>query len=256
MAQHTSRTYSLVILIGVLVFSLLACKAASKLGLPVRLGPLDEETLEQLRISSGERSQAQPGESLDLEVGIDECCYVFTPVDVRTRWSVSPEVGATIDSRTGELQILPDTPPGTTFTIQADIETGRKVLTAEIHVYTPESNPLVGVWGESQQISCESGQPVEGQAEPIRELVFNGAGDFTVTWTPFEIYHDYWGTYTLDVEQGTLAMAVESGNYVPEGLDLEGTFSIDPQGQLWLKDIWLGQRGSEAAPNCGHIFVR
>jgi hypothetical protein len=73
---------------------------------------------------------------------------------------------------------------------------------------------------------------------------------------PFEIYHDYWGTYGYDLAQGTLDLSDAEGNYVPPDLDGSGSFSIDEQGQLTLGDLWLGSpRDGGGEPNCGHRFV-
>ena len=41
---------------------------------------------------------------------------------------------------------------------------------------------------------------------------------------PFEIYHDYWGTYGYDLAQGTLDLSDAEGNYVPPDLDGSGSF--------------------------------
>jgi hypothetical protein len=218
---------------------------------------IDEQTLYRLEISIGKSGQAQPGDRLELQVGTTECCYVFQPVAVKTLWSVDPQAGAKIDSRTGVLEIAADVPSGTTYTVTADIQDGRKRLTAQIKIYTPQANPLVGVWHESKQIDCQTLEISELQGESsLRELVFKADGTFQATFTPFEIYHDYWGTYTFDPEKGTLQLKVVSGNYTPENLDLQGEYQIDGTGALVLKHIWLGRRESGALTGCGHIFVK
>jgi hypothetical protein len=72
---------------------------------------------------------------------------------------------------------------------------------------------------------------------------------------PFELYRDYWGTYRYDSEEGTLDLAIEGGNYVPEDVDGSGYFVVDEEGQLVLKDMWLGTWMSGTGDaNCGHIF--
>jgi hypothetical protein len=94
-------------------------------------------------------------------------------------------------------------------------------------------------------------------SQPIRELVFRADGEFGVTWEPFELYRDYWGTYTYDLEQGSLDLSRFSGNYVPDDADGQGSFSLDEQGRLLLSEIWLGAaQGSTAHSNCGHRFVQ
>ena len=80
-------------------------------------------------------------------------------------------------------------------------------------------------------------------------------GTFSVTWMPFEVYRDYWATYRYDSEQGTLDLAIEGGNHVPEDVDGSGSFVIDEDGCLLLKGMWLGTwRSSTGDASCGHIF--
>ena len=218
---------------------------------------IDEQTLNRLEISVGKSGQAQPGDQLELQVGTTECCYVFQPVTVKTRWSVDPQDGAKIDQKTGVLDIAADVLSGTTFSVTADIQDGRKILTTQIKIYTPQANPLVGVWHEFKQIDCQSQAITELHGDSsLRELVFKADGTFQATFTPFEVYHDYWGNYTFDPKKGTLELAGESGNYIPENLDLQGEYKIDENGALLLKNIWLGRRDKGTPAACGHVFVK
>ena len=91
----------------------------------------------------------------------------------------------------------------------------------------------------------------------MRELIFRADGSMSATWMPFEIYKDYWGNYSIDLESGTFELSGVSGNYVPPDLDPSGSFEIDENGSLILKDIWLGSYrwGEKSPPNCGHRFT-
>jgi hypothetical protein len=218
---------------------------------------IDEEKLNRLEISISKSGQAQPGDRLELQVGTTECCYVFQPVKIKTRWSVDPQAGAKINPTTGVLEIATDVASGTIYTVIADIQDGRKTLTAQLQIYTPQANPLVGVWHESKQFVCQSMEVNELQGESsLRELVFKADGTFLATFTPFEVYHDYWGNYIFDPEKGMLQLTVVSGNYTPENLDLQGEYQIDETSALVLKNIWLGRREEDAPAGCGHIFVK
>ncbi len=145
---------------------------------------------------------------------------------------------------------------GAVFTVTADVENGRRLVSVDVHVYTEEANPLFGTWGEEAQLTCETGEEVVPE-EHIGELAFGADGEFSVTWFPFEIYKDYWGTYTFDLSLGTIDLTASDGNYVPEGLDGSGTWFIDEEGRLVLKDVWLGApRDVSRVANCGHVFTR
>jgi hypothetical protein len=216
---------------------------------------LDEETLNRLEFSMGSSAQMQPGETRPFSLGTVECCYFFQPVETCATWSVEPAAGATMDSHTGDLTIEASVPGGSVFTVSADVENGRRIVIADVHVYTPQSNPLVGTWHEEAQLSCSTATEVTPSAA-IGELVFRADDSFAVTWMPFEVYHDYWGTYEYDLAQGTLDMTIDSGNHVPADFDGSGSFSIDDQGRLVLRDLWLGSAREGGGPaNCGHRFA-
>ena len=124
-----------------------------------------------------------------------------------------------------------------------------------MHVFTPEANPLVGLWREAAQIDCATGNEFVPTTQ-IGELVFGADGTFGVTWFPFEVYKDYWGTYRFDLAAGTLELVVEGGNYVPRDVDGSGRFRFDATGRLILTDLWLGTpHDGTGAPSCGHVFA-
>jgi hypothetical protein len=220
---------------------------------------LDEDTLDRLTLSMNPMDQTVemlPGETREFSLGIIECCYILEPVEACATWSVEPTLGASIDPQTGALAVDDGTPSGSVFTVSADVENGRRVVLIEVHVYTPEDNPLVGLWREEAQFVCGTGEELLPE-EPIGELRFGADGSFGVTWMPFEVYVDYWGTYEYDLGQGTLDLSITGGNDVPDEVDGSGLFSFDEEGRLLLADMWLGNpRGGPGSPNCGHRFVR
>jgi hypothetical protein len=217
---------------------------------------LDEDTLSRLRLVMNSSVEMQPGETHEFSLGVVECCYVFDTVDACATWSVEPSEGATIDAGTGRFTVEPGTPSGEVYTVTADVENGRRLVSVEVYVYTPEANPLVGLWREEAQLACDTSED-EVPEERIGELRFDADGTFSVTWMPFEIYKDYWGSYQFDSQQGTLHLDVEGGNYVPEDVDGSGSFLIDEQGRLVLRDMWLGTpHGGSGVAHCGHRFTR
>jgi hypothetical protein len=221
----------------------------------VQLGELDDETLGRLELSIGKSGQAQPGDRFVIKVGTNECCYYFQPVLVDVLWSIDPASGAKIDPRTGEVVIDHEVKSGSLFTVTANVGNGRRILTGDVLVYRLDDNPLVGVWHESSQIACEN-QSSLTEDDILRELVFKADGTFQATFTPFEIYHDYWGSYKFDLKQSTLVLKVTDGNYVPTEMDLEGTFILNADGSLELRDMWLGRRDQGSGRACGQIFVK
>jgi hypothetical protein len=222
---------------------------------------LDEDTLERLTIETGfsDLIQMQPGQTHIFVIGINEgfsILFGVTPVYAQITWSINPTEGAHIDPHNGVFTVDEATPNGAVFTVSANVEQGRRVISTKVHVFTPEANPLVGLWSEEVRFACGTGEEVVPK-ERVGELVFYADGSFAVTWAGFEFYQDYWGTYTYDLEKGSLKLVVTRGNYVPKDVDGIGTFSLDAKGRLILRDIWLGSSQFGAGiVTCGHRFTR
>ncbi len=218
--------------------------------------PLPEETLSALTTTILGHVALQPGQSRTLELGVVECCYVFQPVDACATWSIEPSSGASVDPVTGRVEIDPDTAHGSVFTVTADVENGRRLITTPVHVYTDEGNPLIGYWREQSQFDCMTGDEVAPE-QGIQELAFFADGTINVTWFPFELYVDYWGDYLYDLGLGELSFTVTGGNYVPANIDAQGLFSLAGDGTLVLDDIWLGNPADGTGEaRCGHRFSR
>ena len=190
----------------------------------------------------------QPGESVQIILAGPECfrCAALLAVDVPTLWSVSPAIGAGIDPGTGLLIIDAATSTGTVFTVTADVGEGRYSVSAEVHVYSAEENPLAGFWKEKQTGN-------------INQLLLTAGGEFAVTVNPFEHYQDYWGTYTFDLSTGAIELTATGANQAAPGSQGTGTFAIDERGVLSLIGICLGEWDGSTrslAMNCGHEFER
>ena len=113
-------------------------------------------------------------------------------------------------------------------------------------------DPFQGRWEERSSISCEDESETEGV---IAEIIFC-QGEFAVTWTPFETFIDYWGDYSLDSATNELTMTVTGGNFIPDDTDLTGTVEFPADGSIILRDIYLGTKEGESAPEpaCGHVL--
>ena len=175
-----------------------------------------------------------------------------TEVDACVEWDIDVVNGVSI-APDGVLDVAPEVPAGTIVSVTADLEDGRRIITTDLEVYVPLESPILGFWSEVMQLPCGGGAPFE--PDPIiPELIFYDTGEFTVTWTPFEVYIDYWGTFTHDVGTGALSLTVEGGNYEPGDIDPDGTATV-VDGQLMLEDMWLGTAQDPVTPPaCGHVF--
>lgn len=218
--------------------------------------PLDAQTLAGLSLARG-GLDLRPGSTARLQLYVLKCCVYAETVQADVRFSVDPQSWATVDPATGVVTVAADAPGGIAFRVYADVEHGRRIVSADVYVDTLASNPLRGGWRQVAEIACGTGveTPV---ARPIAEFIMRGNHGFEVTWVPFEIYHDYWGLYTFDTASKRVTYGVLSGNYVPPGVRGEGTYEITDNGDgtrtLRLKNIWLGSQDRAQTPACGMVF--
>jgi hypothetical protein len=168
--------------------------------------------------------------------------YRDLPFECLSGWSVEGPAALSADRHS--LTIDADAPPGAEIVLHYTVR-GEPVL-ARLHVVARDALVLTGRWSQSAAAGCED-------FEPVRELEF-GPDSFSVTFTPFESYKDYWGTYSFDPATGALRLTVESGNSVPPGLDLEGTARLE-DGHLVLENMFLGDRaGRVPERGCRYRF--
>src|SRR5215207_5099795 len=195
-------------------------------------------------VITAEPLEMAPGETRVLQVAMAR-----TPLAPReplpagcrvTRWSVPPGSHAVVDAR-GTLRVTRYAKVGDRLTVTADVA-GKRIW-QEVHVIDPHPNPIAGAWTQDGPAQCTRGTP----AEPVRELMIRRDGRFSVTFTPFESYKDYWGTYTYDRATGAVAMRTAGGNRIPRGIDLSGSARV-ANGRLRLQNVWLGQPEPGGAP--------
>ena len=196
-----------------------------------------------------------PGNSQQLHIGVGGCCYFILPVPNAAVWTVTPPTpGIAIHPLTGQLTVDAEVPHGTIVTVHGGTHR------AALYIYDPNVAPLLKNWRETSQFDCETGDEASPE-EGINEIIFTPAGEFSVTWHPFEVYRDYWGTYTYEHDTGKLEMTIDGGNYIPSDFDGDGTVMVEADGTVLLENIWLGTpiAGDEsplpAPPGCGHRIV-
>ena len=238
------QTRSLLLAVAAVLVPVLDDTAAAQAGCRI---PSDRVIV----ISAGPLEVA-PLETRVLQVAMARTLYAPReplPRACRVRWSVPPGVHATIDAG-GRLHLSRYAKIGDRLTVTADV--GGKQVLQEVLVIDPHPNPIAGAWTQDGPAQCTGGAI---PAEPVRELMIRRDGRFSVTFTPFETYKDYWGTYTYDRASGAVAMRAAGGNRVPSGMDLAGTARV-ANGRLRLQGVWLGQPQPGASRTCTYVFHR
>ncbi len=213
--------------------------------------PLDADTLNRLQLGSFDDVQLQPGQSRQFQLIIPVGYAPDIKVPACVDWELKPAgKGATID-QTGLLSIDSKTPAGSKFTVIAHIENGRAERGATILIYAPQSQPLVGLWKQTDQFDCGSGEGIH--AQPIGELEFRASGWFSVTWEPFETYRDYVGEYSSDNTKQTVSLKIGGGNFVPKDFHGDGAYKVVDENTLELDGLYLGSREKNAESVLSHV---
>lgn len=154
------------------------------------------------------------------------------PVACLKRWTVSDPAIATLSADNTRLTIAEDASPGAKASLSAEID--GKTVTVAFTVIARKAVVLTGYWSEVGDASCLASDP------PLRELRFLPDGRFEATWTPFERYVDYWGTYDFNPATGAITFTPTGGNRVPTDADLVGRAAVGPDGLLRFSDIFFG----------------
>ena len=120
--------------------------------------------------------------------------------------------------------------------------TGSQAVRRTITVIKKDAVVLTGWRRQTSIEGCAN-------ATEVGELEFTDENAFAVTFSPFETYKDYWGSYRFDQSTGSIVMTVEGGNMIPEGLKLDRQAHFEGE-HLVLDGLFLGNRdpGSMVEP--------
>ena len=168
-----------------------------------------------------------------------------------TNWALSADAPAALAPALGLAVVAPEAADGTRFTLTATVA-GRPV-SGEVRVSDPALHPLAGHWHQTKEQVCGT-QVLRAPTRPIGDLVFTAAGDFSLTWQPFESYRDYWGTYRHDRRSGSLTLEITGGNRPPANRTATGKAHLDTDGVLIITGLDPGNGTS--APACTMFFRR
>jgi len=108
------------------------------------------------------------------------------PLKAKVTWSIEKLVkGISIDPESGKIEVQAEVAHGTSATVLANVENGRRKLTAKLYVFRPEVDPLIGNWSVDSKVACgQSGEmqvpkvPPSGLAGP--EWKFHADGQFWI----------------------------------------------------------------------------
>lgn len=191
---------------------------------------------------------ARPGSEVPLHANAGLHGMIGVPLKCFARWASSdPAVNISAERRL--IVIGPGATPGGDVEISGIL--GTRTVRTRFRIAPVEGPVLTGFWS---QAAVDCGGPVP--RDPLRELRFNSDGRFAVTFVPFEVRQDYWGSVEFDPAGGRIGFVVDRGNSVPAGLVLKGRAEVDGEGKLVMDGVYFG--GLEAPPpeGCRYVFQK
>ncbi|MDQ3124669.1 MAG: hypothetical protein M3Q74_03600 [Pseudomonadota bacterium] len=189
----------------------------------------------------------RPGGEIAIHANDGLHGMIAVPLKCFSRWTSSAPAVTVVPER-GQVVIGRQATPGEDVEISATL--GSRTVRTRFRIAPAEGPVLTGFWS---QASVDCGGPVP--RDPLRELRFNSDGRFAVTFVPFEVRQDYWGSVEFDPAAGLIAFAVERGNTVPAGLMLKGRARVEDDGGLAMDGVYFG--GLDVAPpaeGCRYVF--
>lgn len=174
---------------------------------------------------------------------------IGVPLKCFSRWS-SSDPAVTVAPERRRIVIGPDATPGRDVEIAGTL--GSRTVRTRFRIASAEGPVLTGFWS---QASVDCGGPAP--RDPVRELRFSSDGRFAVTFVPFEVRQDYWGSVEFDPVAGRIGFVVERGNTVPADLMLKGRARVEDDNRLAMDGVYFG--GLDVGPpagGCRYVFRR
>ncbi|HVG91201.1 MAG TPA: hypothetical protein VNB54_06890 [Alphaproteobacteria bacterium] len=178
------------------------------------------------------------------------------PLKASVTWSIEkPVKGISID-RSGMLKVDADVPHGTTATILADVEKGRRKLSGKVYVFHPDENPLIGQWHVDTRVVCSATQEIKAaEASPLTLRGYN--------WS-FQASQEFWvgrahsiaartmlaGNYKLDLKNAKIELTPTWPKKPPS---IWGYLFKDGGKTLILKPL---EPQDDLEAGCGYILLR
>ncbi|RZI99411.1 MAG: hypothetical protein EON90_11645 [Brevundimonas sp.] len=184
---------------------------------------------------------ARPGGEIDLYANAGLHGMIGVPLKCFSRWT-SSNPAVTVEAGRAKIVIGPDAVPGQDVEITGTA--GERTVRTHFRIAPAGGPVLTGFWSQ-ESVDCHG--PVPG--EPLRELRFNSEGGFAVTFVPFEVRQDYWGSVEFDPAAGRIGFVVDRGNDVPANLMLKGRARVENENQLLIDGVYFG--GLDVAPPAG-----
>jgi hypothetical protein len=179
------------------------------------------------------------------------------PLKANVTWSIeSGAKGISIGANTGMINVEADVPHGTSATVLADIDNGRRKLSAKVYVFRPEENPLIGAWHVDTRVAC-------GEAQEIRSPAVSPLSLRGKDWK-FHVSQQFWVGKELNIAAGVRLAGTYELNVKAAKITLAPTWPKKPVStwNYFLKSdgkallLMPLEPQEELEPGCGYILLR
>jgi len=178
------------------------------------------------------------------------------PLQASVTWAMESAVKGISVDKSGMLKVDADVPHGTTATILANVEKGRRKLSGQVYVYHPDENPLIGTWHVDTRVACGESQEIKDA--PATQLTLRG-----YNWS-FHASQQFWvgrehsiaartmldGSYKVDVKSAK----VELTSTWPKKAVSNWHYLFHDGGKTFILKPLEPQDDLEAG--CGYILAR
>ena len=178
------------------------------------------------------------------------------PLKASVTWSMErPVKGISID-KSGMLKVDADVPHGTTATILADVEKGRRKLSGKVYIFHSDENPLIGEWHVDTRVVCGESQEIKAPAaSPLSLRGYN--------WS-FQASQEFWVGRAHSIAARTMLAGSYKLDLKSEKIELTPTWPKKPASNwsylfkdggktLILKPL---ESQDDLEAGCGYILLR
>ncbi len=128
------------------------------------------------------------------------------PLKAKVAWAIEPAVkGISIDPGSGKITVQAEVAHGTSAMVLANVDNGRRKLTAKLYVFRPEVDPLIGSWSVDSKVVCGQSGEMQVPKPPLSAL----------TGLEWKFHAD--GQFWIGRAMGIAARIFLSGEYVLDG---------------------------------------
>ncbi|HET9837537.1 MAG TPA: hypothetical protein VFR84_04820 [Candidatus Angelobacter sp.] len=176
------------------------------------------------------------------------------PLKAKVTWRIEPAVkGIAIDASSGKITVQAEVAHGSSATVRANVDNGRRTLTAKLWVFRAEMYPFIGSWMIESEPTCGDMTELKALDQPGRRI----AG---LTWK-FHVDEQFWIGRELGIAAGTFLSGRFENDTKNHKLTLLPEWPKGRKSSTWTWSVVengkkLLLRPETSAPSCSYALHR